>query len=39
MSELLKQYAIDAGVYVVKQLLKMCGFVKRKMAKTKSLKE
>jgi len=39
ISELLKQRAIDAGVYVVRQLLKMCGFVKRKMVKKNTLKE
>ena len=39
ISDLLKTNAVDAGVYVVKQLLKICGFVKRKMAKTNSLKE
>ena len=39
ISALLKTNAVDAGVYVVKQLLKTCGFVKRKMAKTNSLKE
>ncbi len=39
ISALLKKNSIDAGVYVVKQLFKMCGFVKRKMAKTNSLKE
>lgn len=37
--DILKEKAIDAGVHVVKQLLKMCGFVKRKMVKTNSLKE
>lgn len=39
ISNLLKANAVDAGVHVVKQLLKICGFVKRKMAKTNSLKE
>lgn len=39
ISAILKKYSIDAGIYVVKQLLKLSGFVKRKMAKTKSLKE
>lgn len=37
--DILKEKAIDVGEHVVKQLLKMCGFVKRKMVKTNSLKE
>lgn len=39
ISELMHLHAIDAGVYVVKQLLKACGFVKRKMQKCKTMKE
>ena len=39
ISELLKQHAIDVSVHVVKQLLKMSGYVKRKMLKCKTLKE
>ena len=39
ISELLKAESIIAGVHVVKQLLKLCGYVKRKMVKCKTLKE
>lgn len=39
ISDLLKQQAINVGVYVVKQLLKIGGYVKRKMSKCKTLKE
>jgi hypothetical protein len=39
ISELLQLHAVRAGVYIVKQLLKMCGYVKRKMIKCKTLKE
>ncbi len=39
ISGLLRPHAIHAGVYVVKQLLKMGGYVKRKMSKCRTLKE
>ena len=39
ISELLKAQSIIAGVHVVKQLLKLCGYVKRKMVKCKTLKD
>jgi hypothetical protein len=39
ISELLKAQSIIAGVHVVKQLMKLCGYVKRKMVKCKTLKE
>ena len=39
ISELLRVHSIIAGVYVVKQLLKFCGYVKRKMVKCKTLKD
>jgi len=39
ISELLKLQTIEVGVYVVKQLLKICGYVKRKMLKCKTLKD
>jgi len=39
ISELLQQHAIEVSVYVVKQLLKISGYVKRKMSKCKTLKE
>lgn len=39
ISELLKQHTIDVSVTVVKQLLKIGGYVKRKMLKCKTLKE
>lgn len=39
ISKLLKiDYQIEAGVYIVKQLFKVCGYVKRKMRKNKTLK-
>lgn len=37
--ELLQLHAIYVSVYVVKQLLKSCGYVQRKMFKCKTLKE
>ena len=39
LSGLLREQSIIAGVYVVKQLLKLCGYVKRQMVKCKTLKE
>jgi hypothetical protein len=39
ISELMKIYSIDVGVYVVKQLFKTCGYVKRKMTKCKTMKD
>lgn len=39
IGELLQLHAINAGVHVVKQLLKIAGYVKRKMLKCKTLKE
>jgi phage FluMu protein Com len=39
ISELLRQHAVEVSVYVVKQLLKISGYVKRKMSKCKTLKE
>ena len=39
IGELLQLHAINVSVYVVKQLLKSCGYVQRKMFKCKTLKE
>ena len=39
ISELLQLHAIKVGVHVTKQLLKIGGYVKRKMLKCKTLKE
>ncbi len=39
ISELFKiDYGLDVGIYVVKQLFVACGYVKRKMRKSKTLK-
>jgi hypothetical protein len=38
ISNLLKEKGIDAGIHVVKQLFKKCGYVKRKMYKNRTLK-